>query len=63
MPYVAGDSAVFVNPFSEDSIREGLFKIRKSESLRSKLIYNGFKNAKRFLIKNIAAEHLKVYFK
>lgn len=63
MPYVAGDSAVFVNPFSEDSIREGLFKIKKSESLRSKLICNGFNNAKRFLIKNIAAEHLKVYLK
>ncbi|HEY4798767.1 MAG TPA: glycosyltransferase family 1 protein [Bacteroidia bacterium] len=41
MPEVAGDGGLLVDPFSVDSIRDGMVKIYKDEALRKKLIDNG----------------------
>ncbi|TAL61583.1 MAG: glycosyltransferase family 1 protein [Bacteroidetes bacterium] len=41
MPEVAGDAALLVDPFSIDSIKEGMLKIYNDESLRNQLIVNG----------------------
>lgn len=41
MPEVAGDAGLLVDPFSVDSIKEGMLKIYKDEPLRNKLIENG----------------------
>lgn len=61
MPYVAGDAAYLVDPFDIKSIKEGILKLNTNASLRKQLIQNGFKNSKRFLIKDIANKHLKLY--
>lgn len=61
MPFVASDSAIYVNPFSIKSIRDGIIKIIHDNELRNRLKINGLKNANRFLIKPIAFKHLKIY--
>lgn len=38
MPEVAGDAALFIDPFSVDSIAEGMLKVLKDEPCRSSLI-------------------------
>lgn len=58
---VAPDSALFVDPYSEDAIRSGLVKLINDNSLRERLIRNGLENAKRFLPQNIAQQYNKIY--
>jgi len=41
MPEIAGDAALLVDPFSVDSIKEGMLKIHKDEFLRKDLIAKG----------------------
>ena len=41
MPEIAGDAALFVDPFSVDAIGEGLDRIVSDEALRSRLIVAG----------------------
>jgi glycosyltransferase involved in cell wall biosynthesis len=41
MPEIAGDAALFVDPFSPESISEAMLQIATNESLRSKLIVKG----------------------
>ncbi|MBX9852516.1 MAG: glycosyltransferase family 4 protein [Cytophagaceae bacterium] len=48
MPEVADGSALLVNPFSIDSIAEGLRKISKDEAFRNNLIHKSKENLKRF---------------
>ena len=58
MPEVAGDSAILVNPYKEESIAQGMEQLLKqSASLKRK----GFKNVKRFSWKKTATELLKLY--
>ena len=38
MPEVAGDAALYADPFSEDSIAEAMMKMDSDETLRHKLI-------------------------
>lgn len=61
MPYVASDSAVYVDPFDIQSIRHGIIRIIDNIELRNQLIFNGLKNSNRFLIKSIADKHLILY--
>ena len=61
MPYVAGDGALFVDPFSIDSIRAGLIKLLQNPTLRSNLITKGAANVKRFSADMIARQYLKIY--
>jgi glycosyltransferase involved in cell wall biosynthesis len=48
MPEVAGNAGLLVDPFSVDSIKEGMLKIYKDEALRNKLIENGRIQRKNF---------------
>jgi len=48
MPEVAGNAGLLVDPFSVDSIKEGMIKIYKDETLRNKLIDNGRKQREKF---------------
>ena len=41
MPEIAGNAGLLVDPFSVDSIKNGMMSIYKEESLRNKLIENG----------------------
>jgi glycosyltransferase involved in cell wall biosynthesis len=61
MPYVASDSAVYVDPFAVQSIKEGIIRILDNGELRDQLIQKGFKNSNRFLINQIADKHLTLY--
>jgi len=48
MPWVAGDAACLVDPFSVESIREGVIKVLNSDEYRRELISKGLMNIKRF---------------
>ena len=61
MPEVAGNSACLVDPYSVESIREGVIQVIKDEPYRKQLVENGFLNALRFRPEVIAAEHLEIY--
>ncbi len=60
MPWVAGNSANLVNPFSTDSIREGINKIIQNDIYRQELIKKGLANAKRFNPNLIASMYYEV---
>ena len=61
MPEVAGDGAYLVNPFSVDSIREGIEKVMQDSKFRETLIQKGQENIKRFDPGKIASRYLKIY--
>jgi glycosyltransferase involved in cell wall biosynthesis len=48
MPEIVGNAALLVDPFSVDSIKEGMLRIYKDESLRDQLIANGKKQREKF---------------
>ncbi|MBI4947213.1 MAG: glycosyltransferase family 4 protein [Bacteroidetes bacterium] len=48
MPEVAGNAALLVDPFSVDSIKDGMLRIYKDEALRKQLILNGQKQREKF---------------
>ena len=48
MPYVASDSAVYVDPFAVQSIKDGIVRIIDNGELRDQLILKGLKNSNRF---------------
>jgi glycosyltransferase involved in cell wall biosynthesis len=48
MPEVAGNAGLLVDPFSIDSIKEGMLKIYKDEELREQLIKNGRMQREKF---------------
>ncbi len=61
MPEVAGDAAHLVDPFDVSSIREGIIKVIEDPDYRERLIANGFRNQKRFDVKEIAARYAEIY--
>jgi len=61
MPEVAGKGALFVDPFSVESIKEGILKVITNEVFRNNLIAEGGKNIKKFDVSRIAEMYLKVY--
>ena len=61
MPEVAGDAACLVDPYSVDSIRNGLIKLIQDEAYRNELISKGFINSKRFDGQLIANKYLEIY--
>ncbi len=48
MPEVAGNAALLVNPFSVESIKNGMLKITKDNNLRNDLIKKGFVQQEKF---------------
>ena len=61
MPEVAGKGALFVDPFSVESIREGLLALIIDAKLRENLVLEGFKNVRRFDVKTVALSYFKLY--
>ena len=61
MTDVGRDGALYVNPHSVKSIRNGIKKIIINQSLRKRLIQNGFRNVKRFSKKKVLYKHLQCY--
>ena len=59
MPEVAGKGALFVDPYSAESIKNGMVKIMNN-SLRLKIKELGFENIKRFSWEKCAEETLEV---
>jgi glycosyltransferase involved in cell wall biosynthesis len=48
LPEVAGEAALYVDPFSVEEITAGLVKMDTDETLRNQLIQNGFEQSKKF---------------
>jgi glycosyltransferase involved in cell wall biosynthesis len=61
MPYVAGDAACLVNPFSVDSIREGVLKVITEASYRDDLVAKGLENVYRFRPEVIVNSYFDLY--
>jgi glycosyltransferase involved in cell wall biosynthesis len=56
LPEIAGNGALFVNPYNTDEIANNMDRISKDEVLRQSLIKNGLDNIKRFSWKKSAKQ-------
>jgi glycosyltransferase involved in cell wall biosynthesis len=63
MDDVAGGAACLVDPYSVESIREGVLKVIHDDIYRNDLIQKGFKNVERFSAEKIANQYLDLYNK
>ena len=61
MPWVAGEAAVLVDPYSVESIRAGVLRVIQDRVVREKLIHEGFDNIRRFDADHVARQYLSVY--
>jgi asparagine synthase (glutamine-hydrolysing) len=61
LPEVAGSGAVLVDPYSVESIRNGIRRVLEDEALRKDLIREGFENARRFDWSVIAKQYYELY--
>ena len=61
MAEVAGESAVLVDPFTVESIAEGLMRVLDSEALRRRLTASGVERAARFTWDAAARQTLDLY--
>jgi len=60
LPEVAGEGALFVDPYDVNDIFQGMEKVVFDEKLRQELITKGYENIKRFSWERAASETLKV---
>jgi glycosyltransferase involved in cell wall biosynthesis len=60
-PEVAGDAALFVDPFDVDALAAALERAWVDDALRAKLIAHGFENVKRFSWDKSARQVLDVF--
>lgn len=63
MDTVAANTALKVNPFNVDEIRNGINELIEHSSLRKKLIDEGLQNAKKYNVKTIAEQYESLYHK
>ena len=61
MREIAADSACLVDPFSVESIKNGLVKVISNTGYRQELIEKGLSNIERFKLKNIASQYIQLY--
>lgn len=61
LPEVCGDAAYYVDPYSIESIAEGMYKVLTDNSLRQNLIKKGLERANLFSWEKSAKEHIKVF--
>ena len=61
LPEVAGDAACLVDPYSVDSIEDGLVRLLSDEAYRSTLIKRGHRNVERYSWRESARELRQVY--
>ncbi len=63
MPEAAGDGALFVDPYSVESIREAVLRIKNEPQLREQLVRKGLENVERFRAAAVAARYAEIYRK
>ncbi len=63
MPEVSADSALCVDPFDVQSIRQGILKLIQDADFREALIKKGCENVKRFSPDIIAKQYANLYWK
>jgi len=61
LPEVGGDAVLYVNPYNQDEITDGLIQLAENEKLRNQLIKKGYQRMKRFSWRKTARETLNVY--
>ena len=61
MKEIAGDGAIFVNPFDVEDIRKGILYFLNNISERKNIINFGLQNLVRFDINTIINDYIKVY--
>jgi len=61
MPEVAGDAAVYVDPYSIESITNGLQKLLSNQELRATLVESGYQRAGLFSWDRAAQQTLEVF--
>ncbi len=61
MPEVAGDAALFVDPFKPEQITEAIIVMLEDEKVRRDYIMKGFSRAAEFSWKSMAGDVLKLY--
>ncbi|MCX7785255.1 MAG: glycosyltransferase family 4 protein [candidate division WOR-3 bacterium] len=60
LPEIAGDAAIFVNPYDVNEISQAIKQVLTNEHLQNELREKGIENAKRFSWKNTASGVLEV---
>ncbi|WP_324024090.1 glycosyltransferase family 1 protein [Maribacter sp. BPC-D8] len=58
---IAGNAAVFLNPWDVNSMRDAYSKVLKDYDLQNELIIKGLENVKRFSIENISQQYITLY--
>lgn len=61
MKEIASDSAYFVNPFDENSIKNGIKSLIEDAELRNEIILKGLNNVERFRAEHIAQRYMDIY--
>jgi len=61
MKEIANDSALLVNPYDSDEIRNGILELINNQELRNKLIANGCDNIKKYQSTEIAKQYANLY--
>jgi glycosyltransferase involved in cell wall biosynthesis len=63
MPFIAGDSALLINPGKVEEITEAVLQLINNEELRNQLISNGFENIKKYSAQAVAQQYADLYLK
>jgi len=61
IPEVANDAALLVNPADYKMVRKGILEILDDETLKNRLVTNGFENIKRFQETEIVSQYADLY--
>ncbi|BAV05577.1 Glycosyltransferase involved in cell wall bisynthesis [Filimonas lacunae] len=61
MPDVAGQGAVFVDPYNVDSIRSGIVTVIKDNALREKNTSLAYLNVRRYSRERVVADYMEIY--
>lgn len=63
MKEIAGDAALFVDPYNIECIRDGIMKLIKNRHYRNDLIRKGLENIERFKLPVIVKQYMDLYAK
>ena len=61
MNEIAGEGALYVDPFSVDSVKKGLMTLLEEENLCNDLIKKGYENLSRFNPSKIVSDFLLLF--
>jgi glycosyltransferase involved in cell wall biosynthesis len=63
LPEIAGDAALFVNPYSVDEIRNSIISLINDKCMRDYYVKKGLINAEKYSQTNIADQYIDIYKK